>query len=107
MNEFLKVADAILICYGCVLAVLCVRAIQGRIPKQYYSKYPKELIHRSQLPFAEKWRESVEGTDLPTFTRAKTRRNVFGLAAMGFFCVLPWYLLAQSVVNCTRACGGR
>ena len=106
MNTALAATKVMLIAYSFVLVLLFLWVMRGRIPKQLRSQYPGEITHRSQLPFTERWRDSVGRADLPAFLRARTRMHVFGLAAMVYFYFLFAYLLANAVVLCARACGG-
>jgi hypothetical protein len=106
MNTALAVTKVMLIAYSCILGLLLVWVMRGRIPKEVYSRYSGKLIYCSRLPFTERWRDSVGRADLPAFLRARTRMHVFGLAGMVYFYFLFAYLLANEVVLCTRACGG-
>ena len=97
ISTWFLVADFILGGYTLLLVCLGAWALLGRIPRQYQLRYTKEVTWRSQLPFTEKWRESIAAEDLPVFIEARKRHHVFGLASLIFFVVILGYLLLHSV----------
>ena len=106
MSMTVMIMTILLIGYTCLLIVLLGWVLKGRVPREVCSKYSRELIQRTRLPFAEAWRASVEAPDLAPILRARLRTHVFGLAAMIYFYVILAYALVHTATLCARACGG-
>jgi len=87
MSDFEVLLYVTIIVVGVGLATIFatgVRALRATIPKELRAKYSKRLINRSQMPFTEKWMESVDPNDLLVLVKARTRRSLFLMAGAIF-----------------------
>jgi hypothetical protein len=82
-----------------VIILTLVRMHRGQVPEEIRARYPKRIIDRSQMPFAEKWRESVDQSDIPVLVRARTRKFECLMATAIFaYLVLIFRLMQLHIV---------
>src|SRR6266849_1543615 len=97
MKALLLVSQVLVL--GSCLALIGIGALRARIPEALRAKYPKAVLSRSQLPFTENWRASIDSKDLPILLKARTRKFVFTLVLGSFlYLLLALKLLAAHIL---------
>ena len=84
VNSIVYVA-VILVLIGLTIIVMAgMHVLRGRIPEDVRTKYPKRVLARSQMPFTERWMDSIDPKDIPVLVRARTRKSLFFMAGVIF-----------------------
>lgn len=95
----IRVADLSLLVYFVLLVGISLWAFQGRVPSVIKSKYASGIIHKSQMPFAYRWRQAINKEDLHIFEQARMRHHVFLISIVIGALVVAIYGYVHVVVS--------